>query len=321
MSDTVNPRLGALADWLLDHGPLAVQAFLVVGGFLAAQSLARRKVPLSPATLPGYLLQRYLRLAVPMVLALILAVAASALARALIEHPTISDAPTLSQLLAHLLLVQDITDHESLSAGVWYVAIDFQLFCLLSLLFIAGKRLALGLCTGLMLLSLFWFNRDVELDIWAIYFWGAYGLGVLASFAIRDERRTRWLIIVAGVLMAALLIDWRSRILVAGLTALGLMVTGGQLSWRMSRHRTVRHLADISYAVFLVHYPVLRAVGAVADYLWPDQFGPNLAGLLMAWVLSLVLGHGLTRLTAGFPGKSWRMPLPFRGRRSATRLR
>lgn len=321
MSDTVNPQLGVLADWLLDYGPLAVQAFLVVGGFLAAQSLAQRKVPLTLLKLPQHLFQRYLRLAIPMVIALIMAIAASALARALIDHPTISDAPTLSQVVAHLFLLQDITDHEPLSAGVWYVAIDFQLFGLFSLMAVAGIRHALVLCTGLMLLSLFWFNLNTELDIWAVYFFGAYGLGVLASFAARDERRAWWLIAMTGILSVALLFDWRSRILVAGLVALGLAATGGQLTWRLARHWVVNRLADISYAVFLVHYPVLRAVGAVVDYCWPDQIVANTVGLLMAWVLSLWLGYGLTQLTAGFPGKSWRAYWPFRRRRSATRLR
>lgn len=313
--------LGALADWLLDYGSLAVQGFLVVGGFLAAQSLAQRKVPLTLLKLPRHLFQRYLRLAVPMVIALIMAIAASALARALIDHPTISDAPTLNQMVAHLFLVQDIADHEPLSAGVWYVAIDFQLFCLFSLMAVAGIRHALVLCAGLMALSLFWFNLNTELDIWAVYFFGAYGLGVLASFAARDERRMWWLMAMTGILVAALLFDWRSRIFVAGLTALALAATGGQLAWRFARHWAVNRLADISYAVFLVHYPVLRAVGAVVDYCWPDQIAANAVGLLMAWVLSLWLGYGLTQLTAGFPMQAWRTHWLFRGRRSATRLR
>jgi peptidoglycan/LPS O-acetylase OafA/YrhL len=321
MSDKVHPAFERGADWLKYHGVLAVQAFLVIGGFLAAQSLARRKVPLGFAELPRHMFQRYLRLVEPLVLALIMAVAASALARALIEHPTISAAPTFGQALAHLLLVQDITGHEALSAGVWYVAIDFQLFCVFSLIAVVGKRYALGLCAGLTLLSLFWFNRSVALDAWALYFFGAYGLGVLANFIAHAKRRGWWLTVMTVVVMAALMLDWRSRILVAGLIGMFLAATGGRSNWQFARHWVVERLAEISYSLFLVHYPVLLTVGAVVHYYWPDQIGANMAGLLTAWALSLWLAYGVTQLTAGSPGEWLGANWPFRGRRSATRPR
>ena len=46
MSDHVQPMWPALIDWLGDSARIAVQVFLVIGGFLAAKSLA-------PAGLPG----------------------------------------------------------------------------------------------------------------------------------------------------------------------------------------------------------------------------------------------------------------------------
>jgi hypothetical protein len=35
------------------------------------------------------------------------------------------------QIIAHIFLLQDILGFDALSAGIWYVAIDFQLFVLL----------------------------------------------------------------------------------------------------------------------------------------------------------------------------------------------
>lgn len=43
---------------------------------------------------------------------------------------SLSAPPTLGQGLAHLLLVQDVLGVDALSAGVWYVAIDLQLYAL-----------------------------------------------------------------------------------------------------------------------------------------------------------------------------------------------
>ena len=42
MSDVIQPFLPGLTSWLFDYGRMAVQVFLVVGGFLAASSLAPR---------------------------------------------------------------------------------------------------------------------------------------------------------------------------------------------------------------------------------------------------------------------------------------
>jgi hypothetical protein len=57
------------------------------------------------------------------------------------EHESISAAPDLGQLLAHVLLLHDLLDQEALSAGVWYVAIDFQLFALaILLLWLPSRR-------------------------------------------------------------------------------------------------------------------------------------------------------------------------------------
>ena len=63
----------------------------------------------------------------PYLLALTLSVAVAALVRPWFGHVSVPDEPDLLQLLAHVLLLQGLLGQDSLSAGVWYVAIDFQL--------------------------------------------------------------------------------------------------------------------------------------------------------------------------------------------------
>ena len=79
---------------------------------------------------------------------------------------------------------------DALSAGVWYVAIDFQLFALMTLLLWLGRRprWPQALLLGLMLASLFFFNRDEDWDNWALYFFGAYGMGAAAFWAGNARR-------------------------------------------------------------------------------------------------------------------------------------
>ena len=59
------------------------------------------------------------------------ALASAALVRPWLQDDIVPGAPTWTQLASHALLLQDLLQFEALSTGVWYVAIDFQLFLLL----------------------------------------------------------------------------------------------------------------------------------------------------------------------------------------------
>ena len=313
MSDALYPHATALTDWLYDYARLAVQAFLVLGGFLAARSLAPSPDAVVETFARGKLLhrlwQRYLRLALPYVVALAFAIACAALARSLTTDPNTPAAPSVAQVLAHVFLLQDIVNADALSAGVWYVAIDFQLYALLALLLWSAQRLApltgiraghlaVAFCGGLSIASLFWLNRASSLDPWGIYFFGAYGLGAFAQWASRSPRKAWWVAAMAAAALIALVIDWRSRILVASLTALVLASgAGARFSLKGMAGTAIAALGRISYPVFLAHYPVLLLAGALILKLESDSVAINTAGLVAAWLLSLAAGAALHRLT------------------------
>ena len=123
-----------LAEWLpqlevflRSYALWAVQVFLVIGGYLTAKSLSA-SMPQTSAEMWAKLLARYLRLVIPLLAALSVAVAVTALVRPHFDHSSLSQEPTGLQVMAHILLLQDVLSMEAFSAGVWYVAIDFQLF-------------------------------------------------------------------------------------------------------------------------------------------------------------------------------------------------
>src|SRR5690606_28113044 len=119
-----------------------------------------------------------------------------------------------------------------LSAGVWYVAIDLQLFALTALGFAAvgalpwaiARQHAGGAGQALVVAgiaaSLWGFNRVAALDMWAPYFFGAYGLGLLAHWAVQAPRAGGWVALMLVLVCTALAIDFRGRVLLALLTAL-----------------------------------------------------------------------------------------------------
>ena len=184
MSDIAQPLAPDLMAWLYDSGRRAVQVVLVLGGYLAAASLAPQGLARFDSA-SQQITRRFVRLVVPYSVALLLAVLVAALVGNWMDHPSVPGAPDLGKLVANALLLQDIVGEEALSAGVWYVAIDFQLFALMALLLWSGRIriVAPALVLAVATASLFWFNRDARWDNWAIYFFGSYGLGAAAWWA------------------------------------------------------------------------------------------------------------------------------------------
>ncbi|SPA17750.1 putative acyltransferase 3 [Cupriavidus taiwanensis] len=302
MSDAAYQLAPGLVDWLYDYARIAVQVFLVISGFLAARSLApdgRLEIRQHPLSL---LWRRYQKLVVPFAAAILLSIAGAAVARHWMSHDSIPASPTLGQLLAHLTLLHDIVDVDALSAGAWYVAIDLQLFALLlGTLWAAravsrgrapaGVALSIGLVALAAVASLFWFNRDAAWDIWAVYFFGAYGMGTLAYWASAPGRPLLPLALFGAVALGALVLDFRLRIAVALATALLLaLARRGEWLERWPRARVVGYLGRISYSVFLVHFPVCLVVNALMSHLAPGQPVLNALGMAAAWILSNVAG-------------------------------
>lgn len=305
MSDIAQPLAPTLMAWLSSYGRMAVQVFLVLGGYLAAASLAPQGLARFDHA-GSAIAKRFVRLVVPYAVALMLSVLVSALVRPVMDHPSVPDQPSLSQLVANALLLQDIVGKDALSAGVWYVAIDFQLFALVVLV-LAGvralpgtwaRRHAAGLTRASMVVgaaaSLWVFNRMGELDMWALYFLGAYGLGMLAYWAVRASDPRGWVAAIVLLGGVALALDFRGRIALAVFTALCLVAA--LRSTRVQSWRGIEplvRLGQMSYSVFLVHFSVCLLVNAVVGQVWPDSPVLNALGMVLAFGLSLAAGRVL----------------------------
>jgi len=314
VSDTLYQAWPNLIGWFYDEARMAVQVFLVLGGYLAAMSLApgRQIWSRSPFRV---MLNRYRRLVIPCVVALVLAVGSAAITRLWIHSDFVPSSPTLGQSISHLLLLQNLTHQDALTAGIWYVAIDFQLFMIMTLLLWLGHRshrflgpghvlgpgVAQTLVLGLMMASLFFFNRHREWDSWPFYFFGSYAMGACAYWGGHSRCPATWLSLLALTGCMALLLDFRERIALALLVALLL----GLLQWhqtvvpRAQRSlpnpvaRLISKLGQISYGLFLVHFPVLMLGNAL--FVWWQQTHPvnshisaELA-LALCWCVSIVL--------------------------------
>ena len=310
MVKTVYPYAPRAIDWLYVDARMAVQAFLVIGGFFAARALApspdRYTFQVTRGELGALLGQRYVRLIRPYLLALVLALACAACSRWLLDDPDTPAAPTFKQLLFHILLIHDIAGADALSTGVWYVAADMQLFAMLLLVLLGAERLrlaaipqrdaAVGLLLGLSAVSLVWASRSAALEVWGIYFFGAYALGVMVHWSVESRSARYGLAVLLGIYALALCVEWRERLLVSLFTA-ALLALGLYGNWQpgMKCRRLFGFLSRISYSVFLVHYPVVMLTGSFVGRMWPHSVSMAVVGLLISWGGSLVLAQLLYR--------------------------
>ena len=291
------PWVATMRDWLAEYGRYAVAIFFATGGFLAAQVLSPRGLGVGNA--PGCLIRdRYFRLILPFAVAMLLAILASMLARQWMTHESIGNPPGILQILAHLTLLHTLLGIESLSAGGWYVAIDFQLYAMLVLLLWLGERAGRRTISDesgpefahttpvflFALASLFYFNQDARWDATALFFFGAYALGIGAGWAIRSPHRTRILWVMAIVGGVSLWVHFRPRIALALVTAL--LLGCSRLHMSRLEMRTLHYFGGVSYALFLVHFPVCLVINAAFQRFAPADPAIAALGVLVAWLVS-----------------------------------
>jgi peptidoglycan/LPS O-acetylase OafA/YrhL len=294
LSDHAYPLAPGSIDWFYDYGRLAVQIFFVAGGFCMAGCMARR-APESRRAFAGIVIERYARLGLPYLVALLVALAANEIARAYSGHPSISPRPGVGQFIAHLFLLHQVLGYDSVTAGIWYVAIDLQLVALTSFVYLLARRffpargmaVARATLLALGLASAFLWNRSPRLDDFGIYFLSSYVLGMAAAWT-SDGRLSKS--VFAGYLLAMLLalaVDFRPRLALAAACAL-LFLLATRVAWleRLASSAPIRRLVPITYSLFLIHFPICLLVNT----LWSASLPPDprlaLLGLAVAFGLS-----------------------------------
>lgn len=299
MADRAAQLWPALIDWLAQYGREAVPVFLVVGGYLAARGVAPDGRLTRGPSMFSRLTDRYLRLSAPFAVVVVLAVLANLLAAQWMQHDSISEVMGPHQALAHMLLVHDLIGIPALTAGAWYVAIDFQLYALLLVLLTLAraseKRVWIGRRHGPWMVallgaaSMLYFNRIFDLDIVGVYFFGAYALGALAAWWAPAAHRRPGLLLMAALASLALWIEWRDRLAVALVVAIWLAVlvsvrpvVGSSSAWSF-----VHRWSERSYALFLVHFPVCLLVNAAFTRWASHEAEVQALGLVSAWLGSL----------------------------------
>ncbi len=296
--EMVPAEVVASLGWLRDYR-WVVQSFFVVGGFVMARTMTRRNWDCRQVS--AFVVRRYCRLGLPYVAAITLAVGACAVGRGSLPEEVVPP-PSGPQVLAHVVFLQDILGYPSLSAGLWFVCIDFQLSVIYVLMLLLRDTVARHLpsrewaltwayfAPGWLLAagSLFFFNADPRFDVWAVYYFGYFFLGIILAEVIEGngDRQFDALLILMS---AALAYRWRWHLLAAMLTGIGLFLSAKlTLLERWPGSRVVAYLGLTSYSLFLIHFPVLVIVATAWLRLGWTSPWQACAGLMAAYIVSLI---------------------------------
>ncbi len=315
------PIIGSLIDWFRDYARFT-QVFFVVGGYVMARTMSARSWGLPAVGM--FLIQRYCRLGIPYLAAILLAIAASAFGRGWLPGDVVGAPPSLPQIVAHLFFLQEFLGYEHLSAGLWFVCINFQLGLIYAIMLCLRDTFTrwLGALRGapstdvpmiagwvISLVSLFYFNLHSKWDSWAIYFFPYFFMGIVVHRAMQNRRSNVEFWIYVFVVVIAMAFDWRWRLVsavVAGLLLFGAGKIG--LANRWPKSRLIARMGKVSYSLFLVHFPVLVLVATVWQRFGWTSPSQAVAGLLTAFLSSVAASfvfHRYIELSAAGLSRKW----------------
>lgn len=308
--------LPSLMTFLFEYGSSAVQIFLVMAGYLAARSLTRyANIKFSGQNLLRLIMNRYLRLFAPFITSLMFTILCAWIARFWLHDEFVGEAETLGQFIAHLFFLQGILGLDSISAGAWYVALDWQLYSVLAILLISfsSYQAFIWFISIVAVSSLLYFNRSAQYEAYFIYFIGSYGLGVLAYLGKNFSDRkiqvlARYLLLIIGVIItiSAFQQVWLRNFL-AWFVALLLLVWSNinypremtaHSGLRASTLRAVAWMSARSYCAFLIHFAFILLANTlyIASGLHTHQNGAIAISLILGVLMCSVIGaHYLYR--------------------------
>ena len=288
---------------IYNYGLFIVHLFFVFGGFALAmampdETISWRKAFSSFGT-------RYVRLAAPYLVMLFLLVAVSWSTLGRTMEPPLIDSFSWSQLLAHVFFLQDVLGYGNLSAGTWYLCIDIQyvgLFLMIqALLNTVGKvtrqdfdgPVAMSVVLiPLGLVSVWYWNRVLEYEVFVFYFLGPLVLGSLIAWTLKGRISWWVLLFYATAMTASLAIEFRPRVLV-GLGS-GLTLYACVRFWlTLPIPSPILWLGKVSYSLFLIHYLVNGIVLNGLDPWIGSSPTRAFAALPIAFLASLVAAAGL----------------------------
>lgn len=275
-------------------GKYGVQVFFVISGFILPYAMARSNYELHK--FPVFLQKRLIRLEPPYLAAIALAIATGYLSSLVPGFRGAGFGITAKQLLSHIGYLNVITNEPWLNPVFWTLAIEFQFYLFLGLIFPLLERLS-GIQAFLCLVSLlplgylfpskqFLFHHLPYFIIGMVVFWARAGKATLKPSAI------------------AFAIGFIASFLATGITGCLAGALAGVAIWHVVRVPDWSlGLGKISYSLYLVHVPIgMRVINL------SERFSTQVTFRLIAVAIAAAFSIGAAKLLWHFceqPAQKW----------------
>lgn len=295
------------AHWIFDAAFLkirvGVQVLLVISGFVIAYTLRATWVNFGEVT--SFISRRLVRLVPTYWVAIAVVIFVDILCRNLLGLASPIDGDvSISRVTAHMTFLQDVFDHEALSAGMWTVCIEVQFYLVAVVGWgVAQRVFARPVSTeprpaaaALMVVfapaafvCLFHWRAVHETSPWVIHFFWMFFIGMVTWWRLDRTLSFSVFAAIMGIGILELIFDarlrydfwnavfssthstnaeiesWRYENGIAISTALAIFYAGSRNRLHSWLNwRWLQYVGKISYSLYLIHFPVCHLVTAVA---------------------------------------------------------
>lgn len=274
----------------MHYGYLGVAVFFVLSGFVISMSVGTR--PISASFLGRFALRRAIRLDPPYWLSIATAIVLMFVAARLFGLQ--KEYPDLSDILLHMVYLQDIAGAQPISTVYWTLCLEVQFYLfLIVLLWAFGERVSsFAFQVALAALMVFSLAELTDLTDFTpsglfVSYWFAFGLGAITHWTIAGRLKEGYFWAAAVVVALCGFMPHGEWCAVSAVTAVVIQVAaklGKMDSWLSDQG--MQFLGRISYSLYLFHPLVGWTAQSVAlKYL--DQWSALAAGIaasvLSAW--------------------------------------
>jgi peptidoglycan/LPS O-acetylase OafA/YrhL len=193
----------------------------------------------------------------------------------------------LLQFTSHFLYLIPFTDFEWYNDVYWTLAVEFQFYIIIALLFpLLRKSIVIQILTLLAFISL-WFIKDTPIGLFAMA--PKFAVGMLSYLIYSTPIRTykfAYLAIMVLALMLVGLSDEFSHVIIIGLVVVLI------LFWTPRRNK-LSYLGDISYSLYISHYPIMLLINQVTIHFFGELTGHPILYLIaiLNLLLAIVVAH------------------------------
>jgi peptidoglycan/LPS O-acetylase OafA/YrhL len=277
------PWIFAVTGWLF-YGHFAVAAFIVISGYCLMLPITRGDGILKGGALL-FLKKRARRILPPYYAALLLSIV---LVKFFIGHKTgthwdVSLPMTISGILEHAFLLQDLYHYTQINHALWSIALEWHIYLFFPLLILSSKRYGPAITVFVSFVLSYMLPPMIPLihTLAFPYFLGLFALGMLAETITHSQQTkiskvrdgTHWTLLAATGFVAIVVACYtlgfqnpRFEIMdsMVGLESGIILIAAAQnragLIHRCLNWRPLVVLGGFSYSLYLVHAPLVQMV-------------------------------------------------------------